>query len=120
MLGFPGISDPVQKAVFPGSWLMDSVLNEWMRQRSSATVERCGSSSLMKTPLLPCWLKLNFDGTMSFSLPSVMAVTRCPLLMDSGSLVLYSLWRLGLWSNRSIWLGAPAMKRKMILFALGV
>ena len=117
MLGLPGISEPVQKDVLPGSWLMALVLKEWMKQRSSATVERWGSSSLIHTPLVPCWANLNMLGATSCSFPRVMVVTRCPLLTDFGNSVLKSFSRPGLRSKRSTWLGAPAMKRKMMRLA---
>ena len=96
MLGRPGISEPVQNEVLPGSWLIALVLNECTRQRSSARFERCGNSSLIHTPFFPACANLNIVGATNCCRPRVMVVTRWPLLMDLGSSFLKSLCRSGL------------------------
>ncbi len=96
MLAFPGISEPVQMNVLAGSWLIALVCIELMMHRSSTTSDRCGSSSHIQMPFWPLRWNLNMDGATSCVWPLVIAVTRCPMLMLSGSGCLNSFSRSGL------------------------
>ena len=71
-----------------GSWLMASVCIDLMKHNWSTIFAVCGISSLTHAPELPCCAKLNCEGaTGKLDCAAVMAVSRCPCRMESGSSV---------------------------------
>ena len=64
--------------------------------RSSATSDKCGNNSHIQMPFSPWRWNLNLDGATNCVLPLVIAVTRCPMLMLSGSGCLNNLPKSGL------------------------
>ncbi|MFT3685596.1 MAG: hypothetical protein QM783_11820 [Phycisphaerales bacterium] len=86
-----------------------SVRIERMSVMSSAIEAVWGSSSLSSIPLSPCVAKLNGD-LSTFGVPRVKA-NRSPAMTSAGHGWPSSFSSSGLRSNRSSWLGAPAMWR---------
>src|SRR5437016_4046127 len=83
---------------------------------SSAQVARPGRTSASSMPHWP-------DGRKTRGLPSTEAVglmnaSLRSLVSDGGSDLPFHFCKAGLGSNRSIWLGAPSMNRKMTFLAL--
>src|SRR5271154_3020937 len=69
---------------------------------------------------MPHWpAGVNLRGLARTAAVGLMNARRRSLVIDGGSDWPEYFWSAGLGSNRSIWLGAPSMKRKMTFFAFG-
>src|SRR5260370_5522445 len=84
---------------------------------SSTTLARCGSSSDSSAPDWPYFANLNLDPS-SFEL-GLMNAARYPFNKSAGGSVPSNFASCGFLSNRSRWLGAPAMNTKITRFARG-
>ena len=112
MLGRPASWWPVCTKVMAGSWLMASVTTDLTKHRSSTTPAVWGSSSLTGAPHLPCVANLNAEpASGSDAWKALMPVSRWPPRTDSGKSWPCRLASSGFGSNRSSWLGPPAMNR---------
>ncbi len=76
---------------------------------SSAISARWGSSTEISAPDLPC--RANLCGEPSIFGTPLMKANRSPLRTESGQGLPLSSTSLGLLSNKSRWLGAPAMNK---------
>ena len=84
--------NPAAVVVLP-DWLPDATLQ-------AIALENNLSETAFLVPL-PATAGCDFEGATNFVLPRVIAVTRWPIRIESGSSALNCLCRSGLWSNRS-------------------
>ena len=113
MLGLPVCGEPVLANILAGAWLNTLVFIERIMVSLSATDPMLGSNSDIQAPDWPFWRnRLGLAKSFGRSLEKVfMKANRLPLTKDSGMGCPWRRLRSGLRSNRSNWLGPPAMKR---------
>src|SRR2546430_2735479 len=98
------------------TWFKPSAQQERRTQMSSTCCASVGYQSDTQMPLLPCCLKVRFDGISELEAVPIAVIGRPN---DSGIGWPASLSSSGLGSKRSRWLGPPSMKSQMTDLAFG-
>ena len=109
MLGRPGSGEPVLRKICAGAWLNWSVWNDLTMAMSSTTFARCGSISESSAPTGRAG-RIGTEADIRLA-SGRMKAYRWSLTTSAGIGWPSYFVKSGLGSNRSSWLGAPAMNR---------